>query len=182
MAANIPPKKKPKLHKERGRSSKFKAVANLRGKLFEMFDEIHMNRAHAKDFLLHCLRELEYECNPAPVDTVNLHDAIQEQYDSLNQSQKRTLIPLLTHKDGAVNEDVLQCLPFLEARSRNLFASPVRKTRDDKIELTFISDFMHDHCRYVIISFIVIYINVLALILDYWVQIKYIWCQSCCWV
>lgn len=143
MAAKIPPRKKVKLHKEKNRANQNKAKGTMMTQLFHVFDKYRLGRAEAHYFLQDALSELGYE----PDEEVNMRDTIEDQYKSLTQAQKRTLIPLLTHRDGAVNEGVLQCLPFLADRSRNLLQNPDRKVRDDKIDLTFISDFMHDHCR-----------------------------------
>ena len=72
-----------------------------------------------------------------------------------NQSDKRSFIKLLTHKDGEINEDIVSALPFLAIRSKSLLEQPVRKVRSDKIDLDFISEFVHNYCRYVDTSTII---------------------------
>ena len=147
--STCPPRKKSKKHKDKHTSNQYKALSAMMRKLFDMFDEYCLERDDALAFLQVAQQELGHE----PEEATNFRNVVQEQYSSLTQKEKRTLIPLLTHtNNGAtVNESVLQCLPFLEDRSRYLLANPERKVRDDKIDLKFISDFMHDHCRYIFI-------------------------------
>ena len=47
----------------------------------------------------------------------------------------------------AKNDNVLAELPTLRKRSEELFQQSERKEREDKIDLQFVSDYMHDHCR-----------------------------------
>ena len=47
----------------------------------------------------------------------------------------------------ARNDDVLAELPTLRKRSEELFQQSERKEREDKIDLQFVSDYMHNHCR-----------------------------------
>ena len=74
--------------------------------------------------------------------------AAEAQYSSLSQPDKRVFTKLLTLTDGIVNKDMVNHLPFLKKRCIKLHKQPERKDRSDKIDLSFISDFMHEHCRY----------------------------------
>jgi hypothetical protein len=53
----------------------------------------------------------------------------------LNQPEKRSFIKLLTHKDGEINEDIVNALPFIKTHSAALLVHPVREVRSDKIDL-----------------------------------------------
>ena len=88
-------------------------------------------------------------CLFSPQGNVDCCKAIEDQYESLNNSNKRLLVLTLTHKNGELNIQVLDTLPFLRRRCAQLLEKPVRSERSDKIDLTSISDFIHDYCRYV---------------------------------
>ena len=139
----IPARKKVKIHQDKHVATKYKAIATMKQRIFDMFNEFNMNRTEAREFLRSTEKTLGFE----PQTEQRLRTVIEEQYQSLEQKKKRALIPLLTHRDDALNEDILQYLPLFRERSRRLLANPDRKERDDKIDLTFISDFMHEHCR-----------------------------------
>lgn len=68
--------------------------------------------------------------------------------NKLKLPERNQLIRLLTHSDNELNTDVLAVYPALRARSEILLRAGKRKARSDKIDLQFISDFMHRHCRY----------------------------------
>ena len=141
--STMPARKKVKFYQDRHSATKYKAVANMKQRMFDMFTEFNMNRAEAREFLRSAEKTLGFESQTE----CHFRTVIEEQYKSLGQMKKKALVLLLTHRDGALNEDVLQHLPFLRRRSRSLLSSPDRKEREDKIDLTFISDFMHEHCR-----------------------------------
>lgn len=73
---------------------------------------------------------------------------MDDQLASLELSDRTSLIRLLTHCGDKLNEDVLQMFPSLRARSKLLLGIMGRKEREDKIDLQFIVDFMHNYCRY----------------------------------
>jgi hypothetical protein len=82
-------------------------------------------------------------------EVTDCRSAIYNQLKSLASLQDRNkLIQLLTHNShGEVNNDMLKVFPVLEKRSKELASRRERRVREDKIDLTFISDFMHDYCR-----------------------------------
>ena len=49
-------------------------------------------------------------------------------------------------KNGELNNEILLAYPDIRPRSQLLLGAE-RKMRKDKIDLQFISDFMHDYCR-----------------------------------
>jgi hypothetical protein len=67
--------------------------------------------------------------------------------ESLKLAEKNLLIPLLSHLNNEVNEDMILVFPSLEKRSKELLSGLRRKDREDKIDLQPISDFMYDYCR-----------------------------------
>lgn len=98
------------------------------------------------------LRYLENQlCGPRAQEvlTANNDALISRVLDPLTLPQRNELIRLLTHSGDELNAEVLAVYPTLRARSETLLATNrKRKTRSDKIDLQFISDFMHEHCRY----------------------------------
>lgn len=105
------------------------------------------NRMGTSDSLAF-LRNVEKELGYEDQKSVDFREAVEAQYNSLDQPGRRTLISHLTHNNGALNEDTIACLPFMRERSVKMIENPVRKERSDKIDLGFISEFMHDYCRY----------------------------------
>jgi hypothetical protein len=84
-------------------------------------------------------------------EKLSFHEVVEAQYKSLDQPKKRALISHLTHSsEGALNYSILQYLPFLKERSEIMIEYPMRKEKSDKIDLSFITEFMHDYCRYVL--------------------------------
>lgn len=75
-------------------------------------------------------------------------DFIQDHLTTLTLPQRNTLIRLLTHSaDGQQVDNALRLFPSIRERSTQLAQTIGRKTRSDKTDLQFISDFMHDICR-----------------------------------
>lgn len=95
-------------------------------------------------------------------ETVDFKEAFKLQVQSLlTLTERNDLLALLTHKDGGLNHGVLAYLPDFVKRSTSLLEnkSKKRKRRSDAIDLQFISDYMHDYCRYSLIHFGVLHIN-----------------------
>jgi hypothetical protein len=140
--------KKPRLKKTEHKSGRYKKAASLKQAVFDLFCENDMTSADALSFV----HSLEKELGYTPKGTIDLAAAIEQQYNAMNQSEKRSLIKLLSHDNGGgggrLNDEVLECLPFMRKRSDKYLQQPERKERSDKIDLSFISDFMHDYCRY----------------------------------
>lgn len=80
--------------------------------------------------------------------TKNSDDVITRVLSGLSLADRNQLIRLLTHSSNHLNAEVLEIYPSLRARSETLLAAGRRKERCDKVDLQFISDFMHDYCRY----------------------------------
>lgn len=83
-------------------------------------------------------------------------DAFTAQEKSLSLQDRYMLYRLLTHKPpkneddvAVINEDMIKFFPFLRKKSEHvLFLDDNgRKERSDKIDMQFISDYMHDYCR-----------------------------------
>jgi hypothetical protein len=87
-------------------------------------------------------------------ETVDCQTALQSQIHNLiNLGDRNDVIRLLTHtNDGSFNTDVLALLPDFAKRSATLLEQigKKRKRRSDYIDLQFVSDYMHDYCRYCI--------------------------------
>lgn len=83
----------------------------------------------------------------------SFHEKIRKQYNSLSLDERNNLCRLLTHipNDGGLNEEMLSVLPlFFRKRSEILLRTDRdggRKERNDKVDLQFIVDYMHDICR-----------------------------------
>ena len=81
-------------------------------------------------------------------------DAVGSRLSQLPLQDRNNLITLLTHtgppgaEGNEMNTDLLTFFPSLEKRSQKLLEFKQRKCREDKIDTSFISDFMHDYCRY----------------------------------
>lgn len=142
-----------KSHKQKNRSRRSKVKLNIKNELFGMFKKNNFASSDAVDFLSYVGKDFNCESK----ELVGFREAVENQFDQLSVKDKRSLVSILTHKDGQLNEDVLQSLPFLRKRSARLLANPERKERSDKIDLQFVSDFMHDYCRYASYSIILIY-------------------------
>ena len=136
---------RPTLQSAKPRSTMYKDKAKQKKTLKASFVELGMTRDEALLFLC----EVQADMGSESTEVINCREHIERQYNTLQQSEKRQLIKLLTHKEGDLNNDVIACLPFLKKRSIKLLAKPERQERTDKIDLAFISQFMHDHCRYV---------------------------------
>lgn len=95
------------------------------------------------------LHDVEKRLSFQPQGNVDCCKAIEDQYESLNNSNKRLLVSTLTHKNGELNIQVLDTLPFLRRRSAQLLEKPVRSERSDKI------DFILDYCRYVYLCILI---------------------------
>jgi hypothetical protein len=139
----IPTVRRSKPFADKEKSHQFKVKSAIKTKMFSLFDAEQFTAEEIVNFL----HEYEYNVGYVPQETIACGEAIKNQYDKLAQSEKRTLISLLTHRDGMLNQSVLDALPFLRQRSEELLQNPVRKVRSDKIDLDFISEFMHEHCR-----------------------------------
>ena len=128
---------------DKDKSYQNKLKLRMKSELNALFKTNNLKPADIVTFL----RDYEKDICFEERESRTCREAIHDQFNQLSQGQKRVLIPLLTHRDGRVNADVTAALPFLSRRSEELLENPVRKERADKINLDFISEFMHEHCR-----------------------------------
>lgn len=138
-------KKRNSTYVEKSSRQKYRIKAEMKASIFKLLNKHEVNSSASLEFLHELISELSKNKREEELDLCN---EIKTQYESLNQPGKRTMIKSLTHINGEINEAIVRHLPFLKARSLKLHNQPARKTRSDKINLSFISDFMHDHCRY----------------------------------
>ena len=95
-----------------------------------------------------CLRYVEKSLLESQPDKVISHDdVIDEQMATLPLRERKQLVRLLTHSCGELNNDALAIFPSIRIQSEHLLGASERKTRSNKIDLQFISDFMHGYCR-----------------------------------
>ena len=138
------PAKKKKLHKEKHKSRQYKVISVMKQEVFDILSRNNFSAGDAVNFL----HDVEKDLDHVPKDLFSFREVVKDQFNQLSQPGKRSLISNLTHsRDGELNDEMLDCLPFLRTRSEKLLANPDRKERNDKIDVNFISDFMHDYCR-----------------------------------
>lgn len=95
-----------------------------------------------------CLRYVEKSLYQSCPGQVVSHDSvITQQMNTLTLPKRKELVRHLTHDGDALNEEALAIFPSLRTQSEHLLVTTSRKERADKIDLQFISDFMHDYCR-----------------------------------
>ena len=95
--------------------------------------------------------ELKQHC-----EDVRLEEALQTKIKSLDLKERDLIIKLLTFERDESEQVVgleqffLRSLPFLQKRAEELYEKKdiTRRKRSDAVDLSVISDFMHDHCRY----------------------------------
>ena len=149
-----------KKFKDRSKTNRYKLFWEIKEQLFTtIFVTQRMDDCDAKEFLDYAMRDLD---NTAVGNEKRQQqaqeDIFNEQLKSLSLVERNQLYRLLTHEkpqgddDGgywSLNEDMLGLFPFLRKRSSVLLNNmrDGRKTREDKIDLQFISDFMHNYCR-----------------------------------
>lgn len=146
------------------KSRKYVIKSELRDAVDKLFQEYKINdEADRADCLGYIEKGLvkSQPLNPPPEPD----NMIQAQLNSLESlSDRNQLVRLLTHSDGALNEESLTLFPSLRPKSQHLIHAIERKTRSDKIDLEFISQFMHEYCRYDVKCFRVIVLHLLLLI------------------
>jgi hypothetical protein len=121
-----------------------KIQRQMRQQLFDTFSDNSMhNTVDCLAFLKSCEAQLG-----VPAAGQDREEVMSTQLKTLSLPNRNRMISLLTHNSGKINTDMLEIFPGLEARSRELLQQSDRKERCDKIDLMFVSDFMHDYCRY----------------------------------
>ena len=142
---------------ELSKTRQYALKQEMKKMLNSMFDKNRMDDEWRLEFLQYM--EKDVLCGRVASSQENCL-VMKKQLDHMSLQDRNTLIRLLTHKEQAVdenyceennvtviNEDMLDIFPSLRNRSRLLAKTVQRKTRDDKIDLEFISDFMHKYCR-----------------------------------
>ncbi len=127
---------------EKERSTKYAIFRTIKKTIYELFEANgmrHLSDCH--DFLNYFEKNLADSSGRGNLDT-----AISNQIESLTLPETNQFISLLSHQNGELNEDILLAYPVIRTRSTLLLGAE-RKMRKDKIDLQFISDFMHDYCR-----------------------------------
>jgi hypothetical protein len=127
------------------KSRKYEIKNDFKDALDMLFRQYKMeNEADCVD----CLRYVEkYLLNSQPGEVPSQDEVMEKQMSALTLPQRNELIRLLTHQRDQVNTEMIALFPSLRKRSERLLKSVDRKPRSDKIDLKFISDFMHGHCR-----------------------------------
>ena len=143
-ATHIPPASQPTAFANKSSTRKYEIKLKMKQDLMGIFNEEKMVTEDCLEFLKYMSKELHSISKSTPFDQV-----ITSQLDTLGLQERTSLIRSLTHCNGALNQDMLKIFPVLTKRSAKLLASGPRKVRRDKIDFKFISDFMHNHCRYV---------------------------------
>ena len=127
----------------------YKQTVAIQSQVFDLFLQ-HSLSAQESVQLLH---DIEKKMGFKIKKNIDVQNAVEAQFKSLEElSDRRSLVKLLTHSSGKPNEDILDFFPFLRSFSEHVFHHPERQMRSDKIDLTFVSNFMHDYCRYVDIA------------------------------
>ena len=127
---------------EKSRTTKYLIFQTMKKTLYKLFEANGMR--HLEDclsFLNYFEKDLAESSGRANLDT-----AISNQIESLTLPETNQLISLLSHQNGELNNEILLAYPVIRPRSMLLLGAE-RKMRKDKIDLQFISDFMHDYCR-----------------------------------
>jgi hypothetical protein len=132
------------------RSQKYKVFQKMKKELHEIFDRRGFQDTDD------CLEYLAYVVKDLTCESTSVKkDIIDNQLQSLSLPDRNSLITLLTHQSNSssddeaprLNESMLAIHPSLRKRSGELLEQKQRKIRSDKIDLQFISDFMHNYCR-----------------------------------
>ena len=133
-----------------GRSTQYSMKEKFRHDVIELFEKYEVNterdrldfiQSAENDILFQRKRKLEEQ-----------QTVIEDQLKCLSLPERSDLIKLLTHKPAdeeinCLNEDMLAIFPTLRKKSVHLLNKKGRKEREDKIDLQFVDEFMHDHCR-----------------------------------
>lgn len=124
----------------------------IKSTLKESVDKIFKQyKVENKSDCVDCLRYVEralLQSQPQQQSIIYNDTVIQDQLTKLSLPSRNQLVRLLSHSEETLNEDVLNIFPSLRAKSEHLLNTGRRKTRCDKMDVTFISDFMHAYCRY----------------------------------
>ena len=152
-------RKKPRGERDDFRNLSDKYKQQVRSKIcMEVFDIFIKYNMHHVDDMREVLTMFSknYIGEKRNDQEVDFENALKLQISSLSLPMRNALCRVLTHTTNnqgvvEVNERLLKVIPFLSNRSRRVLEMDKqgRKERNDKINLQFIVDFMHDFCRYV---------------------------------
>lgn len=159
-----------KRFKDKSKARRYELITEIKDELFtKMFQTLRMDENDAQHCLDYVTRSLGI-VGKERRDQQSQESIFNKQLESLSLLERNQLYRLLTHEkslrhddnnndgdeEGAedeeewtLNEDMLGIFPFLRKRSLVILNNfrDGRKVRDDKIDLQFISDFMHNYCR-----------------------------------
>lgn len=133
---------------EMGQTRQYAIKNEIKNEVDKLFLKYKVNSDSA---CLQCLKFIERNHHTQAVGEPKVQNdaVIARLLSKMKLSDRNQLIRLLTHDDEELNEEILEIFPSLRARSETLLETGQRKERRDKIDLQFISDFMHAQCRYV---------------------------------
>jgi hypothetical protein len=131
--------------KEKSRASKYRIKQNFTDDFLQMCENERMTDEEVVGLLDHMKRKIQKSGN------VERKDAIQICLSEKSLKERNDLTVLLTHSNGELNVPMLDIFPTLRSRSMLLLASSGRKEREDKIDLSFVNEFMHGHCRFALL-------------------------------
>ena len=127
---------------KKGQTRQYKIKKDMKEHIHEMCANEMMSDEDKLEFLDYVKRDIE---DGAKFKKQLALDICLEEKSLQDRNE---LTRLLTHKsNGELNESMLEIFPSLRERSIILLNSTGRKQREDKIDLQFIVDFMHDFCR-----------------------------------
>ena len=136
-----------------GKTQKYQLMKELKNDLHDLFSQKGFQDVpDCVEFLNYMKNSLPQQ-RKSPSESATAEGVVGAQLKSLPLADRNSLITLLTHQttsedeEPQLSESVLECYPSLRKRSGELLEQKARKIRSDKIDLQFISDFMHNYCR-----------------------------------
>ena len=141
------------------RSRQYKIKKRLKDQLLEAFEKYSMDDDKCIEFLEYTKKHFTKTRN------AKSNSVIEDQLSALDVPNRQVLVRLLTHREDAINEDILDIFPALRAKSLLYMEIKERKSREDMIDLQFVSDFMHDYCRYLCFLLLTLSITIILIFL-----------------
>lgn len=130
---------------ELSRSAQYRVFRAIKEEMIRLCTLNKLSDQNITEFLEYIVSDITRERRTVPS---NLDAIIKQRMSSLSLPERNLFIKFLTHSsDGTLNIPVLNLLPSCKNRSEQLLHQKARKVRNDKIDLQFISEFMHDYCR-----------------------------------
>jgi hypothetical protein len=133
-------------YEEKSKSYQHKIRARIEKDVLVLFDQHKIRNTQDYLDILDFIRKGVTEVDERK-EVVKAEEAIAGQLATLSLPQRNDLHKLLTHRNGEINDEMLNIFPSLRRRSTLLLEKTKRKIREDKIDLSLITSFMHDYCR-----------------------------------